>query len=440
MVGKGSGMGAIAILALAIGAAGAGTAGAGDPAQWTEPARLDPGKHFLRSSPQVDLGDEGYAVAGWDRGFEPISPAERRKRGLPPALDRPQSIVAVRLPSEEAFSTPDRIAPGRTSNLRFGVAEDEGVAVLVWHRDGVGIQARTHSPETGFGPIQTIADDAKPYFNFDIARDGSAVLAWRQGGKLRLSFREPGGDFSEPELGPMKNAWVVSAAVNGGVALGIGRNRISASVREPGESDFSEEQVIPGISGIVSGPHIQLADDGTAAVLGDVEDHGKFAILASTRPPGGEFGDAESITANRNGSFPEMDSDASGRIIAVWTRYSRMGHAVSPKVSIHDGDWSEPEFVASPTASYSSLDVAPSGVSIVGVEGLSDLPYLDALASVSNDAIEFAGAEEIEMHSARNESIQHDVAVNDAGEAIAVWPSDPFDPTRVLVASRAGPN
>ena len=429
-------MGGIALLVVAIGAAGAGTAGAGGPATWTEPASLDAEKHFMRSSPQVDLGDEGYAVVGWDRGFEPISPAERRKRGSAPNPEPLRSMVSVRLSSEETFSTPERIAPGRNSNLRFGVAEDEGISVLAWHRQNVGIQARTHSPETGFGPVQTIAEDAKPYFNFDVARDGSAVLAWRQGGKLRLSFRAPGGDFSEPELGPMKNAWFVSAAVDGGAALGIGRNRISASVREPGESSFSEPDVIPGIRGIVAGPRIQLSDDGTTAILGDVEDRGDFSILASVRPPGGEFGEAESITGSRDGSFPEVDSDASGRIIAVWTRYGHGGHAVSPKVSVYDGGWSAPGFVASPAASYSSLDVAPSGVSIVGVDGLEDLPFTDVLASVSNDAIEFAGSEEIEPHAARNELVLHDAAINDAGEAVSVWAGNPFEPSRVVISSR----
>ncbi len=424
----------MAVVFVAVFLTGGLAAGAGDDSPWSDPEMLDPEEHELVRVPTVDLGTDGYAVAGWDRGYVPNEFDDAgARRGHEPL----RSVVAVRLPSEEGFSDPGRVAPGRTTALEFGITEDEGAAVLAWHREGTGIQVRTHSPETGWSEVETVAEDAKPTFDFDLASDGSAVLAWRQGGQARLSFREPGGNFSEPEEAPMRNVWELSAASDGGVALASGRSRITASVREPGGASFSEPQEIPGIDGIVSYPRLQIAADGTTAVLGDVEDSGKFEILASVRPPGGEFGSPEAITGSKTGAFAEVDADSSGRIVAVWTRHARFGRTVSPRVSVLEGEvWSEPGFVAARTSGISSIDVAPSGRSIVGVEGLDSRRFSDALASTSDESIAFTGAEEIAAHQGDNALVQHDVAINDSGEAVSVWATSDDGVSRVMVSTR----
>ena len=402
---------------------------------WSGPSPLLEDQIFVIGPPRIDMGESGYAIAAWEKGepkfcFEACHPNPSKAQ------------IAIREPGSPAFGEEQNIAPGDTHGLEFGIAEDEDLAFFVWHTRKVGIQYRTHSPIVGFGPIQTLADSAKR-FSFDIAHDGTAAVSWQENGGPVVSLRAPGGSFETPVPAPLDGIDQLSVAAEGGVAVVDEDDTVdsleplAASTMEPGQQSFGPREEIDRLRGFVSWPRIQMADDGTVAVLGDIEKRGDFQIRASVRPPGGAFGPATDITGDLSGSFPEVDADATGRMIVVWQRY-RGSH--TPRLTAYsDGSgWAPSEPISDDRAGFSWIDVAPAGQTIVGIEGLDDRKFTDALAVTSDDDLAFEDPRLIDRRSARNALVQHDVAISSSGEAVAVWADGLYGRrTQIFVSSLA---
>ena len=397
---------------------------AGDSPTWSDPQPLLP-DDIPVSFPRVDLGQEGYAVSAWAKG----KPAFCTTR-CHPESSRVQ--VAVRMPENAEFDSPRRVGPGDTRGVEFGIAEDENTAVLVWQQRKQGILTRTHSPDTGFSPIEALTDSPRN-FSFDIAHDGTAAVSWHDEGETVAVVRPSGGSFGSELSVPLDDEDGVSVAAGGGVAVVDDDDTVDStelldvSVLEPGQSGFGPPEQVPGLRGLVSWPRIQMAEDGTVAVLGDVEREGNFQIKTGVRPPGGEFGSAIDITEERMGSFPEVDADSTGRIVAVWQHYRR-GKAVTPRASSYStgSGWAPSERIAEPKSGLSHIDMSPSGRTIAGVDNLSPDPFIDALAVISDPEIAFGAPQVILENAARSALVQHDVAIADTGEAIAIWAETPY--------------
>ncbi len=107
---------------------------------------------------------------------------------------------------------------------------------------------------------------------------------------------------------------------------------------------------------------IAVAPDGTATVVWERDNGTDSIIQASVRPPGGEFGPPEDLSAPGADSFaPEIAVGPDGRVTAVWVREVGANRVVQSATSAPGGGFAPPGDVSSPTGEASPPQVAIAG-------------------------------------------------------------------------------
>ncbi|HSI80733.1 MAG TPA: hypothetical protein VK919_08795 [Solirubrobacterales bacterium] len=418
-----------AVLAVMIAACAVPTAAQAGP-RWGIPEAVSkPG--ILVGSAYPTLGTDGCALVTWAQG----------KRDWTRTL-RPW--VAVRRPGAASFARPRRVGP-RGSFAAAEIAEDENVAIVVRGSRGKPVRARLHSPLTRFGPWVTVARRA-PGFSLDVARDGTAAIAWRTSRGLRASVREPGGEFG-PAIAPVRSiAWRVDVAAGGGVVVASQRSggrardrRVFVSTRPPGAPFFGPPEPVPPTrwSELAAAT---ITDDGRAVVLAEEEkrDDGT-AIRASTAAAGGGFSVPRRISRGWSSVWPSLGADLSGRVVAVWDRIRGGGRFAGPEWAAYapGAGWSTPERI--PRAremSIASFDISGSGAWALGIHDVRRRRQV-LRAAIAPAGGSIGRPERITVARNARALVSPIVAINDAGEAIAAWAPRFLERGRIFISNRA---
>ncbi len=257
-------------------------------------------------------------------------------------------------------------------------------------------------------PASTISAPGEENLPSDlaVAPDGTVIVVWQRAecegqaethqcknGRARYSVRPPGGSFSPAADMPGQGAFanneakpqVAVDAAGNAIAAWIGGTmdgpRVSYSYRPAGGSFGNAKFVSDPFGEGHYFPSLDMAPNGRAVVtffrlVGGAERAG-YAV----RPPGGDFGPADTIKGDTGSSLnlpPTVHLDAGGNGLATWAR-----HVGAEGVFIHYAtiDAQAAEFSAPTTIENGSnhkVAMAPSGAAVMiwdTYESAQDMRY-----------------------------------------------------------------
>lgn len=219
-----------------------------------------------------------------------------------------------------------------------------------------------------------------------------------------------------------------------------------AATREPGQQFSSPAQLVGG----VTDPQLEMTGSGEAVAVWKrlVNPPGNYMIEAAFRPPGGAFGapvDAAEMPPSVIPNGLQMSVNDHGDVAIVWTRPDP-GSAVDPDASfveasvrLSGGGFSEPERVSLPIvekqdAIEPAVAIDPAGDAVVvwryfdGTDQVIEAADRPAAGSFSEPEV---------LSSSGVDSFEPEVAMDGAGNAIAVW--EEVGATETLVRSSFRP-
>jgi len=205
----------------------------------------------------------------------------------------------------------------------------------------------------------------------------------------------------------------------------VGGEEIVEASERPAGGDWSQPQVLslPGEEGRRSQVTIDAAGEAIAVWLSG-ESSPNFVIRSAVRPPGGEWSAPEDVSDSvAAAGSPRLAIDATSEAVVVWTAFDGADTIVQGSTRPAAGTWSEPKDLSEAGKSVTPLeapDVAiDAGGNAIAVWKLED----------SNDIIQAAmrpaGQEDWtapdDLSDSGQDADQPTVAMNDAGDAVAVW-------------------
>ncbi|MCA1656146.1 MAG: hypothetical protein LC713_00230 [Actinobacteria bacterium] len=430
--------------------ASASTAGA-SPA-WLAPVSLSVAGSSGR--PRVALDPAGDAVVVFEHFRGGRTPAPRA------------TVQAVVRPAGGGFSAPlDVSLPSEDIALFPDVAIDQaGDAIAVWQRsDGDSIIQAAVRPAGGHfsAPVDLSApghDSRAPHVVINAA--GDAIVVWEastpngESQSVEAVVRPAHGNFSVPVRlsAPGGALYGEDAALdaNGHALVVWGRaperhgfsqgneTIIQASTRPAGGS-FSTpvDLTTRSRSAIDAGPVVALDPAGEAIVAWDHRT-GYFAqtIQAAVRPAGGSFSAPVVLSGRREQSFdPTVAFDAAGDALALWGHADRLRRTrVNMQVALRPagGGFSRPvdlsELARDPRLSFTDTDPATrlavdAAGDAVAVSKRYDRRGEAVVAAIRRAGQPFAAPQRL-SRLGRDDTLDPDVAIDGAGNAVAVWARD----------------
>lgn len=316
-------------------------------------------------------------------------------------------------PSETRWVTPEALAPTSHRVLGAAVAAGPGrYAVAAWIRgENRGGPAPDSASLTDLDAV-----DAAP------ARNGQ----FRGPMHVLTSVRELGDrGFGEPEVLTPRDmrAFDLGMSADGDTVLIFvdSQGWIGARFRTP-ESDWSEPQTFGRTDGSAAG--LSVAFDGTAiAVWGQGED--PRALKASTRDPGGQFGEPQTVTTGDLGRHGSLAAGSGGRAIVTWGQRCPLANPderrdLRASVLQPDGTFGEPEVIPGSrcSSSTSRLAIDDSGEAVLLVNGSLD-PWNGIEAAVRPPGGPFGPAELISGTEGLSDFAE--LGLSGDGRAVSVW-------------------
>ena len=182
-------------------------------------------------------------------------------------------------------------------------------------------------------------------YDVGLATGGELTLAWGAAvGSTPATTRPPGGGFGEPTavwnpvLGAFSGAQLTVAADGTVTALGLshddGTTYVVATTRPPG-GQFAQRVRLSDQGQNASALHSAQAPDGTTVVTWLSDQGASRIIQASIRPAGGSFGPAVNLSAAgvAGGGGAPVAIAPDGTATAVWTYAAAYGAATQPQMS-----------------------------------------------------------------------------------------------------------
>ncbi|HEX8204690.1 MAG TPA: PKD domain-containing protein [Solirubrobacteraceae bacterium] len=177
---------------------------------------------------------------------------------------------------------------------------------------------------------------------------------------------------------------------------------------------FPSPQVLSG--GSASAPAIAANAAGRAAVVWIREGIVEVAVRPSAGQP---FGEAEAVSSSGVGEQPRVGVDAAGLVTVAWIR----GNVVEAARRDAGGDWDGQQF-AEASPGHVALAVAPNGAATMLWSARPNVDWVVRTAARAPGGAAFGAASTIEAaEDVAGNAVEADVAVDAAGNAIAVWPN-----------------
>lgn len=292
-----------------------------------------------------------------------------------------------------------------------------------------------------------------------ISRTGDATAVWRQpdggssGGHLaRASSRPAGGTWSPPvTLGPGGRYAPSVAMDDDGNAIAVWERsksgtepaRVLAARRTAGGSWSAEPEILATASGEASfyAPVVVVDDAGDATAVWTqlVPSGGTPSVWAATRPVGGAWSSPKELDTNSACIFPAVDG--AGAVTVLWRRVGGPGAPweVRSAVRPRGGAWSPPATVHSTDRRIGycpELAVNEAGQAIAAwrtVENDPGEPTFTRLRVARRSAGGTWGMPAV----LEDEGVSASLAIDREGNATVIWQSAATEPRRVRAAQQA---
>ncbi len=204
----------------------------------------------------------------------------------------------------------------------------------------------------------------------------------------------------------------------------VGGEEIVEATERPAGGDWAEPEVLslPGEEGESSLVTIDAAGNAIAVWITE-ESLGSFVIRSAARPSSGDWSEPEDVSDSiAAAGSPSLAADAASEAVAIWTAFEGGHVIVQGAARSAGGAWSEPDDL-SPTGE----DVTPLEAPDVAIDAAGNaiaVWKLDGTNQVVQAAVRPAGDEWEEpddLSSAGEDARAPAVAMNDTGRAVAVW-------------------
>ena len=205
----------------------------------------------------------------------------------------------------------------------------------------------------------------------------------------------------------------------------VGGEEVVEASERPASGDWSEPEILslPGEEGERSQVAIDAAGNAIAVwVTGD--GIGGFVVRSAVRPPGGTWSEPEDVSDSISAAgSPILAIDAVSEAVAVWTAFDNGDVLVQGAVRSADGEWSEPDDLSPAGQDVTPLeapgvaiDAAGNAIAVWKLEGSNDI-----VQAAMRPADQENWAAPDDLSDAGQDAGEPVVAMNGAGEAVAVW-------------------
>jgi PASTA domain-containing protein/PKD domain-containing protein len=379
------------------------------------------------AAPEVAFDPVGNAAAVWTK-----------------SVTGGRSVQASFRPAGGAWGAPvDVSSLTQYANAPQVALDAAGNAVAAWSTDGGLAQASVRPAATGvWGPPQDLSLSGTPLVSVHLAVDpaGDAVAVWQRSNGTNNIVQAAARPAATGVWEPAKDLSAVGAdgidpqvAIDAsGIATAVwrrsnGTNYILQASRRAatatgGWSSPADDLSAIGQSAGFPGVAVNAAGDGVA--VWNRSNGTNSIIQAAVRPAStGVWGSPQDLSAIGQSAFtPQVAIDAAGNAIAVWerTNASAIPTVQASRRSAASGVWGTPQDLSSGIAGESSFNpqvaVDPAG-DAVAVWQRSNLivqasarPALTGVWSMRQD-----------LSLGPNQSLGQQVAMDAAGNAVAVW-------------------
>jgi len=207
----------------------------------------------------------------------------------------------------------------------------------------------------------------------------------------------------------------------------VGGAEIVEASERPAGGEWSEPETLslPGEEGERSMVAIDASGDAIAFwITGDGSTH--FLVRSAVRPSGGEWSAPETLSEPLSEAVtPLLAVDAASEAVAVWTVFKGGDRRLQGTVRSANGAWSEPEDL-SPAGQHVNplqggpdvaIDASGTAIAVWTLEGSSNYIVQATVRAAGGDDW---GAPD-DLSAAGQDATEPAVAMNEAGEAVAVW-------------------
>ncbi|HEV2728354.1 MAG TPA: PKD domain-containing protein [Solirubrobacterales bacterium] len=367
-----------------------------------------------------------------------------RRNGVSLGLVLVCTCLALGLAAASAFAAPAWLPPEDISasnevvDGRPKVAVDPaGNAVAIWERTSGGeeIVEATERPAGGeWSAPETLTLPGEEGEATQVAIDaaGNAVAVWMAKSSptvIRTATRPAGGEWSEPEdlSADDEDAEAPQVAVNGaGDAVAVwrrfdGTDFIVQAATRPAGGEWSESDDLSAVGQDAEVPQVAIDEKGDAVAVWRRSNGANFIVQAAVLPAGGEWSEPEDISvAGRNAREPQVAVDPEGNAVAVWHRSNGSNFIVQAALLPAGGEWSEPDDLSAAGEEAEESDVAidETGDAVAVWKRFNGANFIVQAALLP------AGGEWSEpddLSAPGQNGLDPVVAANDALGAVALW-------------------
>lgn len=399
---------------------------------------------------------------------DPNNSSRRRARspfGHRFALAGLGALAMALLGAASAVAAPTWVSPtdlsvaGRDATAPQIAIDAAGEAVAVWRRsDGSNfiIQSASRPPDGTFSAPVGLSVAKLDAFEPQIAitAGGEAVAVWtRINGAnfiIQSASRPPGGTFSTPvNLSVVgQNSTRPQIAINaGGEAVAVwesfnGANSIIQGAARPPGGAFSPLPDLSVAGKSASQPQIAIDPAGEAIAVWQRSDGTSSIIQSAARSAGGAFSAPADLSVGgpepakpRDASQPQVAIDAAGGAVAVWRRFNGANTITQEAVRPPGGAFSAAADLsaAGRDVSVPQIAINPGGEAVAVWQGSNGLDtIIQGAARPSGGSFSALP----DLSAAGRDASQPQVAIDPAGEAIAVWQRSDGNNTIVQSAAR----
>jgi hypothetical protein len=253
---------------------------------------------------------------------------------------------------------------------------------------------------------------------------GDAVVVWEDNAAERTTVktatRGPEGTWSRPhELGPGFEPEVALDPGGRAVVVWAGVRGIEAAVQAAGGNWSKRAVVSPEVFAL--GPDVAIDDAGEAIAIWHGADPRNSIVQVATLKPGQAWSAGRKLSSGgRNAVAPRIAVDPAGAAVAVWRRRDGHRSIVEAATRTAAGAWSGPAALsaAGENAVEPEVAIGPAG------EAVAIWKRFDgAHAIVQSDSrnVGTRWSRPVDLSRPGRNAEEPEVAIDPGGEAVAVW-------------------
>jgi hypothetical protein len=331
------------------------------------------------------------------------------------------------------------ISPGGEAASAPRIASDgAGNVVAVWRAvdgDQSYVRAAYRPKGAAFGAGEQLSAASAATESPELAMDrlGNAVAVWQrsngQDSVVQAAVRPAGGRWSEATdlSAPGDSAFSADVAVEGGQMTAVwlilrDRRTIVQSSSRTVAGSWKPAATLSGPVGNTSSPAVAMDDHGGAVASWLWSNGGFLVVQAASRLGTGEWSEAQVLSGpGRSASRPQVVMDGNGNAVVAWARYNGAWTVAQVAERPAGGTWQPARDLSHRGGNAHGLDLA------VNRRGDAVATWIQSRLAASTDLWSaFRPARSRSWGSAIPvsdswEGLQARVAIDEAGNATAVW-------------------